>query len=241
MPDKKMTFTEHLGELRVRIIKALVAVGICFLASFFFRGRIIGFLTRPLGEEANLHYFDIIEPFMTTLKLSLYSGVFFALPVVMYQITMFVLPALKPNESRIMLSSILAGYVLALTGIGLGYGVILPYVFPTLMNFAGGMADSWLGLRLYVDFVCKFFIGFAVAFQFPIIVIALVQFGILTPKMLLKNTKYALLLCMAVGALFTPQDIPTMVFLAAPLFLLYLLSVGVSFIFYRKKKEADQT
>jgi sec-independent protein translocase protein TatC len=154
---------------------------------------------------------------------------------------MFVLPALKPNESRIMLSSILAGYVLALTGIGLGYGVILPYVFPTLMNFAGGMADSWLGLRLYVDFVCKFFIGFAVAFQFPIIVIALVQFGILTPISLLKNTKYALLLCMAVGALFTPQDIPTMVFLAAPLFLLYLLSVGVSFIFYRKKKEVDQT
>ncbi len=234
-PDVKMTFTEHLGELRTRIIRSVIAVGVCGAGGYAFHGQIFRLLKRPLPPDVPIQYLSLPEPFMTRLSIAFYVGVFLALPVILYQAVMFVMPALKPRERSVVLGGLLASSVLTVAGLTVAYLGVLPLVFPVLQRFAPEGVEAHLRYESYVNVVFKFLIAFAVGFQFPIIMVSLVHLGLVPVRFFVKNAKYVLVIILIVSALFTPPDPISQIMMAVPLFCLYVLSLGVSYLFRKRE------
>jgi sec-independent protein translocase protein TatC len=234
-PDVKMTFTEHLGELRTRIIRSLIAVGVCGAAGYAFNNQIFQLLRKPLGPDVPVQYISPIEPFLTKLSIAFYVGVFLALPVILYQAVMFVMPALKPHERRVVLGGLLASSVLTIAGLSVAYLAILPILFPVMHSFAPEGVEANLRLEYYVNVVFKFLIAFAVGFQFPIIIVSLVHLGVVPVRFFVRNAKYVLVIILIVSALFTPPDPLSQIMMAVPLFCLYVLSLGVAYLFRKRE------
>jgi len=234
-PDVKMTFTEHLAELRTRIIRSLIAVGICAAGGFAYFREIFAFLRGPLGDEVPLQGLTPIEFFMTRLSIAFYVGLFVALPVVIYQALMFVMPALKPRERRVVLGGLLASGFLTVAGLTVGFGIVLPKVFPVLESFAPEGVVANYQYEKYVNIVFRFMIAFAVGFQFPIIMVSLVHLGVVPVRFFVKNAKYVLVLILVVSALFTPPDVISQILMAVPLFGLYVVSLGVAYLLRKRE------
>ena len=234
-PDVKMTFTEHLAELRTRIIRSAIAVGVCGAAGYGFNNQIFQLLRKPLGTVEKLQYISPFEPFLTRLSIAFYVGVFLALPVILYQALMFVIPALKPRERKVVLGGLLSSSVLTITGLTVAFIGILPIIFPVMRSFAPEGVEANLRLEYYVNVVFKFLIAFAVGFQFPIVMVSLVHLGIVPVRFFVKNAKYVLVIILIVSALFTPPDPISQIMMAVPLFCLYVLSLGVAYLFRKRE------
>ena len=235
MPDVKMTFTEHLVELRTRIVRSLVAVGVCVAAGYAFNNQIFQLLRRPLGDNVPLQALSPIEFFMTRLAIAVYVGLFLALPVILYQALMFVVPALKPRERNVVVGGLLASGMLTIAGLTVAYLVVLPLVFPVLERFAPEGVLANYQYEKYVNVVFKFLIAFAVGFQFPIVMVSLVHLGVVPVRFFVKNAKYVLVIILLVSAIFTPPDAISQVLMAVPLFCLYILSLGVAYLFRKRE------
>jgi sec-independent protein translocase protein TatC len=235
MTDVKMTFTEHLAELRTRIIRSLIAVGVCAAAGYGFNKEIFRLLRRPLPPDVPIQYLSLPEPFMTRLSITFYVGIFLALPVILYQALMFVMPALKPRERSVVVGGLLASSVLTIAGLTVAYLGVLPIIFPVLQRFAPEGVEAHLRYESYVNVVFKFLIAFAVGFQFPIIMVSLVHLGVVPVRFFVKNAKYVLVIILIVSALFTPPDPLSQIMMAVPLFFLYILSLGVAYVFRKRE------
>jgi sec-independent protein translocase protein TatC len=234
-PDVKMTFTEHLAELRTRIIRSLIAVGVCGAAGYAFFGKVFDLLKKPLPAGTDIQYLSLPEPFMTRLSIAFYVGIFVALPVILYQAVMFVMPALKPRERGVVLGGLLASGFLTVAGLTVGYLGVLPIIFPVLQKFAPVGVEAHLRYESYVNVVFKFLIAFAVGFQFPIIMVSLVHLGVVPVSFFIKNAKYVLVLILVVSALFTPPDVISQLLMAIPLFGLYGVSLGVAYLLRKRE------
>ncbi len=229
MADVQMTFTEHLMELRTRLIRALVAVIACAGVGYVFRNEILQVLVRPLADltgETPLQAITLLEPFMAPLHLAGYTGLVLALPYVIYQTVMFCLPALLPHERRVVLGSILAGVVLLYGGLAFGGMLIVPLV----VRFMAGFMDPELvrtafSLQNYVDKVFQIILGFGVAFQLPLVLFAVMRLGIVTPQTLAKQRGFVIVGLVILASLLTPPDVISQVLLAGPLWVLFELSL----------------
>jgi len=229
MNDVKMTFTEHLAELRIRLVKGLVAVVIFAVLGFILRGYILEFIRKPLGESVPLHAFTLYEEFYASLRIAGYTGLFLGLPFFVYQIMMFCLPALKQNEKKVIVSGLAAGVVLLYCGIIFAYVMVLPMLMPTLTGFFHTGVEQTFSLNTYIDNVFLFAIAFGLAFQLPIVLIILVRIGVISVQMLRRNRKYMMILIFIVAAVITPTpDAITQMLLAIPLLILYEASIWVS-------------
>jgi sec-independent protein translocase protein TatC len=235
MPDVKMTFTEHLAELRTRIIRSLIAVGVCGAGGFVLSEKIFELMRQPLGGEHTLQGLSPIEFFTTRLNIALHIGVFLGLPVILYQMMMFVMPALKPRERSVVLGGLLSSGFLTIAGLTVAFILVLPKVFPVLESFAPEGVVANYQYEKYVNIVFRFLIAFAVGFQFPIVMVSLVHLGVFPVSFFVKNAKYVLILILVASAMFTPPDVMTQVFMAVPLFGLYILSLGVAYIFRKRE------
>jgi sec-independent protein translocase protein TatC len=235
MPDVKMTFMEHLGELRKRIIRSVIAIAVCAVAGYAFNNQVFQLLRKPLGQDVPIQYISPLEPFLTRLSIAFYVGVFLALPVVLYQALMFVIPALKPRERRVVLGGLLSSSVLTIAGLTVAFIGILPIIFPVMSSFAPEGVEAHLRLEYYVNVVFKFLIAFAVGFQFPIVMVSLVHLGIVPVRFFARNAKYVLVIILIVSALFTPPDPISQIMMAVPLFCLYVLSLGVAYLFRKRE------
>jgi len=238
MGEAKMTFIEHLVELRSRLVKGLIAVAFFSLLGYIFRSAILEIIRKPLGEAVPLHALDIFEPFFASLRIAVYTGLFFGLPVVFYQILMFCLPALKENEKRVILGGLSAGVILLYTGIFFAYYLILPLLIPQLAGFFAEGVEQTFSLKAYVDKIFRFIIAFGLGFQLPIILIILVRIGVVSVEGLRKNRKYMFVGIFAIAAILTPPDVISQVLLAGPLLVLYEVSIWVSVFLGRRKKPA---
>jgi sec-independent protein translocase protein TatC len=228
MNDVKMTFTEHLAELRIRLVKGLVAVIGFAVLGFFFRGYVLYVIKMPLGESVPLHAFDLFEEFYASLKLAGYTGLFLGLPFLVYQIMMFCLPALKPNERRVIVSGLVAGVILLYFGIFFSYVLVLPQLMPQLSGFFKSGVEQTFSLNMYIDKVFKFAIAFGLAFQLPIVLIILVRIGVVSVEALRRNRKYMIIFVFIIAAILTPPDAISQILLAVPLLILYEASIWVS-------------
>ncbi len=229
MPDVEMTFIEHLTELRIRLIRSLVGVGVFFVEGIIFREDILYALRMPLPEDVQLQLLAPHEGFLASLRLATYAGLFFGLPFVTYQATMFVLPAMKPNERKVILSAIASGFVLAFLGFAFAYFVILPIIFPALRQFLAvkGLVTQYR-LTEYIKFVGTLIIAFGAAFQVPILVVVFAKLGILPVRVLRKNTPIVILVLAVASAVLTPQDVYSMLLMLGPLLALYGLGLAVA-------------
>lgn len=233
-----MTFIEHLAELRSRLVKALIAIAAFSVLGYIFRGVILEIIKKPLGEAVPLHALDLFEPFFASLRIAVYTGLFFGLPFLIYHIMMFCLPALKSTEKRVIVGGMFSGIILLYTGIIFAYFLILPVLIPQLSGFFAEGVEQTFSLKLYVDKIFRFIIAFGLGFQLPIILIILVRIGVVSVEGLRKNRKYMIVGIFAIAAILTPPDLISQVFLAVPLLALYEVSIWVSMLLGRGEQSA---
>ena len=169
MNEAKMSFTAHLGELRNRLIKCLIAVGIGFIGSYFFKEELFQVLVRPLlramGEKGTLIFTGVPEPFFVYLKVSLVAGIFFSAPVILYEIWAFVAPGLYSKERRYVVPFVFFSSLLFLLGTSFGYYIVCPLGFKFLLGFASYNIQPMLAIKEYFSFSTKLLLAFGFVFE----------------------------------------------------------------------------
>ncbi|MBW1727912.1 MAG: twin-arginine translocase subunit TatC [Deltaproteobacteria bacterium] len=241
--QEKIPFTEHLEELRKRLIVCFIAVGIGFVLSYGFKEKLFQILTRPLisvmqtGDK--LIFTGLPEAFFTYLKVAFLSGIILATPVIFYQFWMFVAPGLYEKEKRHLIPIIFLSTFFFVGGAFFGYFIVFPYGFKFFLGFASEIIRPLPSMREYLSFASKLLFAFGIVFELPLIITFLARLGMVSVSFLKKNRKYALLLFFIGAAIFTPPDVVTQVMMALPLILLYEVSIVGARIFGKKNSEAD--
>ncbi len=241
--DDKVPFTEHLEELRKRLITCFVAVGVGFVATYAFKEKLFYFLTRPLvsvmKEGDSLIFTGLPEAFFTYLKVSLLAGIMLATPVLLYQFWMFVAPGLYKEERHTLLPIVFLSSFFFIGGALFGYFVVFPFGFEFFLSFATESIRPMPSMKEYLGFSAKLLLAFGLVFELPLMITFLARLGIVSVGFLKTNRKYAILLFFAGAAIITPPDVVTQVMMALPLMVLYEISIFGAKIF--GKKTSDET
>jgi len=241
--QEKIPFTEHLEELRKRLIVCFIAVGIGFVLSYGFKEKLFQILTRPLisvmqtGDK--LIFTGLPEAFFTYLKVAFLSGIILAAPVIFYQFWMFVAPGLYDKEKRLMAPIVFLSTFFFIGGAFFGYFIVFPYGFKFFLGFASEIIRPLPSMREYLGFASKLLLAFGLVFELPLIITFLAKLGMVSVSFLKKNRKYALLLFFVGAAILTPPDVVTQIMMALPLILLYEISIIGARIFGKKNFEED--
>ncbi|MBC7247133.1 MAG: twin-arginine translocase subunit TatC [Actinobacteria bacterium] len=225
MADQKMTFIEHLEELRRRIIVMFLALLVAVCVGYVFSWEILDFLKEPASKAdipLNLYYQTVLEPFMVRFKIAMYAALVIALPVILYEILAYIAPALRKREKRFMYSALFFIIIFFLAGAAFCYFYILPVGLNWLVGQAAGRISPVLMAGDYVGLVALLMAALGLTFETPLVVWLVVRLGIVTPQRLHRNWRYAVIFILVFAALITPDWNPiTMVLVAAPMFLLY--------------------
>ena len=238
--EEKSPFTEHLGELRDRLIHAFIAVGVGFGVAYFFKEKLFEWLTAPLvtamatSGHAKLIFTGLPEAFFTYLKVALLGGVALATPVLFYEFWMFVSPGLYRDEKKYLLPIILLSLIFFLAGSSFGYFIVFPYGFQFFLGFTTETIQAMPSMKEYLSFASKMLLAFGFVFELPLVLTFLSRMGLITPAFLKKNRKYALLLFFVAAAVITPPDVVTQIMMAMPLIVLYEVGIIGASLFARK-------
>ncbi len=235
----RMTFLEHLDELRRRILYSIVAVAGTFVVAWVFHTAIFRFLEAPiLGVVDKLVVIKPTDPFTIYLKVSFTAAIFLAIPFILFQIWLFVAPGLYRKEKRYVLPFLLSSTVLFVLGGMFAYYIVLPPALDFLLNQFGKDFQAMITAMDYFDFELLIILGMGAVFQLPVLVAFLSIFGIVTPRFLWKNFRYAFLIITIVAAVVSPTTDPFNLFLwSGPMVILYLVSIAVSWIFKRRRDQ----
>lgn len=228
----KMSFTDHLGELRKRLIWVVAAFIIATVIAFYFSEFLLDIITVPADD---LHYISPAEAFLTQLKLAIIAGLILSLPVILYHIIAFVLPALEPSEKRYLFVFLPLALILFSLGVLFAYFIILPLAYEFFINFARDDLLPVITVQSYVSFALGLLLPFGLVFQLPLIVTILSNLELITPEFMRANRKIAILITFLIGSLLTPPDLISQGLLAGPLIILYESSIGISKMIYRRK------
>jgi sec-independent protein translocase protein TatC len=242
--EEKLSFTEHLEELRKRFIICLAAVGVGFLAAYGFSEQIFLLLSNPLiksmPEGSSFIFTGVTEAFFTYMKLAFFAGIFMASPVIIYQIWAFVAPGLYDKERRSILPFVLLAIVFFIGGTAFAYFVVFPSAFKFFMTYNTHYVKIMPSIGEYLSFSCLFLLGFGVVFELPVFIVCLARLGIIKPAQLSKNRKYVIILIFVVSAILTPSpDAVSQLLMAMPLLLLYEISIMVARMFGKKPAADD--
>ena len=234
----KMSFLDHLDELRRRIIVSIVSVGTTFVICWIFHEQIYDFLSIPITQhlgDNKLTYLSPTEPFTIYMKSAFYAAIFLASPAVLWQVWLFISPGLYSREKRYAIPFLLSSTMLFLLGGLFAYYVALPMTLDFLTNFGGRFQPAVTATK-YFDFALVVILGSAIIFEIPVLIFFLSVLGIVNARFLLKNLRYAVLIIFIVAAVITPTpDIPTMMVFAMPMLVLYMIGVLVAWIFGKKR------
>lgn len=232
----EMSFFQHIGELRTRLIWVIGTLLVTVVIGFMFSEEALDILKAPAADE--LVYLAPAEAFLTQLKLALIAGVIFALPVILYNLIAFLLPALEKKERRFLLLLLPAALILFAGGVLFAYYVMLPIAYNFFIGFGDEDLLPFISVREYVSFALGLIIPFGLVFQLPLISMILSQVGLISPSFLKRNRKIALLIVFMLGAVLTPPDLISQALMAGPLILLYECSIIISkFVARRKEKQ----
>lgn len=242
-PAGAMTFFEHLSELRKRIVNSLVSVVIGAGIGWFLAPYFVNWITKPMIKalgDANLDkklvYTHPAGYLNLLISLSIYLGLVIASPWILYQIWLFVAPALYKHERSAITGFLFSTVFLFLAGIAFGYFISLPYVLRFLISFQGPVVPL-ISINEYFDLILMILLGLGLVFELPVLIFFLSLFGIVTPKFMLKNFRYAILVIAILAAVLTPTpDATTMLVFMAVLVALYLVGVGVSWVVVRRRE-----
>jgi len=249
-PGGQMTFFEHLSELRKRIINSLYAIGIGAFVGVGLSKYAIKWITTPIikaltdaHQIPHLYYTHPAGYLNTYITLGVYLGVVMASPIVLYQVWLFVAPALYKHERSAITGFMFSTVFLFLAGIAFGYFVTLPYMLKFLVSFQGnaGPIAPMITVNEYFDLVLMVLLGLGLVFELHILIFFLSLFGIVTPKFLWHNFRYAVLIIAVVAAIITPTpDAQTMLIFMLPMVLLYFVGIAVSASVVKKKRKREE-
>lgn len=233
MGDKELNLVEHLDELRKRLIISVSAFFIFFIVGFMYVKEIYQWFVRDLDVKLIvLGPSDIIWVYFTIATVIAVAG---TIPVLAWQLWLFVKPALKPIEQKISLSYIPALFVLFIVGLCFGYFVIFPTVLGFLVELGGEMLQTNFTADKYFRFIMHMSLPFGVLFELPVVAMFLTSLGIINPYSLQKIRKYAYFVLIIIGVVISPPDIMSDFLVAVPLLFLYEISINLSKIVYRRK------
>jgi sec-independent protein translocase protein TatC len=238
-----MTFFEHLSELRKRIINSLISIAVGAGIGWFVAPHFVNWITKPMLKaldqahlEQKLVYTHPAGYLNLLISLSVYLGLVIASPWILYQIWLFVAPALYKHERSAITGFLFSTVFLFLAGIAFGYFVSLPYVLRFLISFQGPVVPL-ISINEYFDLILMILLGLGLVFELPILIFFLSVFGIVTPKFLIKNFRYAILVIALLAAILTPTpDATTMLVFMAILVALYFVGVAVSWVVVRRRE-----
>jgi len=229
--DEKMPFTLHLEELKKRLIRVLIAVGVGFGVCYLFKEKLFWALTLPLAavlpDNSSMIFTSLPEAFFTYLKVSFLGALFLVSPYILYQIWKFVSPGLFESEKKHVAPFVIFSTIFFLGGSLFAYYIVFPFGFKFFVGFGNDFIRPMLSLREYLSFSMKLLIAFGIIFELPIFMFFLGRIGVVSSEVLRKKRKYAILLVFITAAIFTPPDVVTQGLMALPLMLLYEISVWV--------------
>jgi sec-independent protein translocase protein TatC len=237
--DERMTLVEHLDELRNRIIFSGIFLTLAIVFCFWQEDALLEIANEPLPAGFEPLTFSPTEPFFTTVKLSVYGGILIALPILLFQLYAFVLPAFAPEEKRTLLPLIISVPILFIGGALFAYAVVMPAALDFLLNFNEDSFNIEVRASEYYGFFMLTLIAVGVLFQIPVAVLSVCRLGIVTPEQLAHNRRYAVLV-IAVAAMLLPGTDPvTMLISMLPLYLLFEFSLLLAKRFGQPPDEAD--
>lgn len=214
----------HIAELRTRLIRSAIAIVVGTALATALSQTILRLVAEPIGTLDNLQAIGVTEPFGVFFRVALTMGIILAAPYVISQIWIFVAAGLKPSERRIFYLFVPFAVILFMTGVTFAYLVMLPVAVPFLVNFMGVNATPTL--ENYIKFVTSVLLWVGISFEMPLVTFALAKLGVVNARMLVKNWRIAIVLIAILSAVITPTPDPVnMGIVAAPLFVLYLLSI----------------
>jgi sec-independent protein translocase protein TatC len=249
--ELQMTFWEHLEELRSRLIKALLAFAVGAGCAWYFRERVLLWLTTPFvqawsrsitDQRPALHFPAPASLFIAYLRLSLLAGLVFALPIILYQIWAFVAPGLYARERRLALPFVISSMTLFLGGGYFGWKVAFPVAFKYLLDFSGSVHSDTIAIQIeptvmigdYIEFIARMLAAFGAVFELPVLVFFLAAAKIIDHTHLIKFARYFIVIAFFISAIITPPDVMSQLLLALPLCLLYVVSIGIAWLMGRK-------
>ena len=246
MDENKLPLTAHLQELRKRLILSFIAIGVGFLVCYAFADSLFTLLAKPLMKMmpagGSLIFTSVAEAFFTYMKVGFIGGLILTSPFILYQVWAFVAPGLYRHEKRYVAPFVIGGSFFFTLGVLFGYFVAIPVGFRFLLGFASDFIKPMPSMKEYLTFTIKFLLAFGLVFEFPVVLVFLARIGVVDAKMLAKQRKYAILLVFIVAAAVTPSpDLITQVLTAIPLIALYELSILLSRLFGKKKKETSES
>jgi sec-independent protein translocase protein TatC len=242
----KMSFLEHLDELRHRLIKSLIAVGIGFLVAFAFIERIFGFIMRPLQEVlpegGRLIYTEPAEAFLLYMKIAALVGLILAGPVLLYQLWMFIAPGLYAHEKRFAIPFVVFSTLFFVAGALFSHYMVFPWAWRFFAGFSTDYMEFTPKIAPVFSLYVRMLLAMGVVFEMPTLVFFLARVGLVTPRFLLRNFKYAVLLIFIVAAVMTPgPDVVSQTLMAGPMIVLYGLSIGIAWLFQKRRPESEDT
>jgi sec-independent protein translocase protein TatC len=235
--EDQLTLVEHLDELRTRIVIAVFAFVVALALCFWQNHQLLKIINDPLPKGTKPITLSPTEPFTTTLTVAAYAALLIALPVILYQLYAFILPAFSPNEKKVALPLLLMVPVLFIAGAVFAYFVVVPAALTFLLNFNDHQFNTQIRARDYYSFVLLTLVAAGIVFQVPVGVLGLTRLGIITPRTLKRNRRYAYLGCAIVAALLPGVDPVSMLIEMVPLVVLYELSILLAVAFGRSSTE----
>jgi sec-independent protein translocase protein TatC len=236
------TLISHLLELRDRLLRSVIAVGLCFVPLAFYQNELFTLVARPLNdrlpEGTSLIATSVVSPFMAPLKLSLILALFVAMPYILYQAWAFVAPGLYRHEKRFAAPLLMSSVVLFYTGVAFAYWIVFPLMFKFLASTTPVGVKMMTDISNYLDFVSMLFLAFGVAFEVPVAVVLLVATGIVKLDVLTRNRGYVIIGIFVVAAILTPPDAVSQCFMAVPMWALYELGIVFARMSLRRRAES---
>ena len=235
--DDRMPFMEHLGELRVRIMRSLVALLIGLCLAFPFSARVVDWLARPIQQSGNtLVFLAVTEAFWVQMKVALFLGLFIASPGILWQVWRFVEPGLHGHEKKYAVPFVLIGSLLFIAGGAFSLLIVTPSAISFLLSYARPGLQPMISIGNYIDFLVKFTLAFGAVFEVPLAMTLVARMGLVTPKAFAKNRKYAILGAFIAAAVLTPTpDMINQSLMAGPIILLYEVGIISARLFGRSR------
>jgi len=234
----------HIADLRKRLIISTITVVVMFFVCFSFYEPLLEWMMAPvqsvLPKNSQMVAVEIQETFFTAMKVAFFGGFIISLPVIFWQIWLFLAPGLYDHEKMLVIPFVLFGTIMFITGASFAYYIVVPLGFDFLIAFGSTVVTVLPSIGKYVDFFTKLLFGFGIAFELPVITFFLAKIGLVTDKMLKDFFRYAVVIIFVVAAILTPPDVLSQLLMAAPLLLLYGISIYIAKVFNPAPKEDEE-
>ena len=238
---EKLPLVQHLIELRRSLLRSVIAIVVFFVILFPFADEVYNFIAAPIVQAipgSNLIAIGVISPFLTPLKMSLILAIYIAMPYLLYQLWMFIAPALYRHEKRLVLPLVVSSTLLFYAGLVFSFYIVFPVIFGFLAGVGPDSVNFAPDIQYYLDFILKVSFAFGVAFEVPVVTILLIIFGVTTPQKLKKNRSYIIVGSFVIGMILTPPDVISQFLIAIPIWLLF--ETGLIFSSFFRVRESDK-